>query len=251
MIKKNILCGLIAAGLLISPTLAINPSKPTDYKGVDIYHGTSDNGQINWGALKSNVDFVYVKATEGNDYIDPMFRANAISATAVGVKYGFYHFLRISHGIESGKTQADFFYSQIRDYNFSVIPAVDVEVTDSKEAPEISATLDAFITEFRNISGYNPVVYTYTDFAQRFITSSAEAPKCKLWYAYYGNYIDSKKLPQWDTYSAWQYSESGSPSFIGNREVDLDVASDEIFMSNVASSPAIVQPEQPTPAPAY
>lgn len=60
-------------------------SRETDIHGIDVSH---HQGTIDWAKVKEqmpNLEFVYVKASEGEDYVDPMFRANAKGASAQGL----------------------------------------------------------------------------------------------------------------------------------------------------------------------
>jgi lysozyme len=51
-------------------------------------------GQIDFAAARAaGVHFVYIKATEGNDYVDPNFRVNWQEARRSGMARGAYHFM--------------------------------------------------------------------------------------------------------------------------------------------------------------
>lgn len=50
-------------------------------------------GQIDWRAVRgSGISFVYAKATEGGDRIDPLFRDYRRDARRAGLAFGAYHF---------------------------------------------------------------------------------------------------------------------------------------------------------------
>ena len=73
--------------------------------GFDISHyqeSVDFDAAYNDGGLR----FVYIKATEGLDYQDPLFSDHYIGATDAGFIRGGYHF---AHGDESASDQADFF----------------------------------------------------------------------------------------------------------------------------------------------
>ena len=59
-------------------------------QGIDVSH---HQGRIDWRRLPAQgVDFAYIKATEGGDFVDPDFAANWAAARAAGVRRGAYHF---------------------------------------------------------------------------------------------------------------------------------------------------------------
>ena len=58
--------------------------------GVDVSRW---QGDIDWQTLKSQgANFVYIKATDGGDHLDPMFKRNWRAAEKAGLKRGAYHF---------------------------------------------------------------------------------------------------------------------------------------------------------------
>ena len=44
-------------------------------------------------AFQSGIHFVFMKATEGKDYLDPNFRSNWVKARDAGMPRGAYHFM--------------------------------------------------------------------------------------------------------------------------------------------------------------
>ena len=75
---------LLSILLLLSSFNAISKS----YVGIDVSH---HQGRILWDEVaKENIDFVYIKATEGATYVDPCFHYNIkavfISVGRVGIR---------------------------------------------------------------------------------------------------------------------------------------------------------------------
>src|SRR3569623_1213468 len=60
-------------------------------QGMDVarYQGSIDYSKV----YAAGVHFVYMKATEGKDYVDPAFAANWVRARASGMAHGAYHFM--------------------------------------------------------------------------------------------------------------------------------------------------------------
>ena len=247
---KRILVAVIAAALLATPALADTPPAETAaYHGVDIYHGTSENGQIDWAQLKSTQDFVYIKADEGENWVDPMYQANVAAAKSVGLAWGTYHFLRL-YSVDSCRQQADNYWARIKGTGYSLIPAVDVESHDGQAtASGMRDCIRAFVDEFQRISGITPVLYTYTSYANDILRG--QFTDCPLWLADYRGYAGD--VVGWGAWHAWQYSDRGDVAAIANREVDLDKATSGIFMSSApvtttstASQTAVKAAAQPS-----
>ena len=82
-----------------------NPSnKDYPIRGVDVSHY---QGDIDWAALSSqDIEFAFIKATEGSSYVDEYFDYNFKQAQASGIDAGAYHFFSYD---SAGLTQAENF----------------------------------------------------------------------------------------------------------------------------------------------
>ncbi|ADU26066.1 glycoside hydrolase family 25 protein [Ethanoligenens harbinense] len=239
-IIKRAAVGALMVVLLSATVMAVTPpGGAVFYHGVDIYHGTSDNGQINWNRLAQTQNFVYIKTDEGISYVDRMWTVNRTAAAAHGMAWGPYHFLRLnSDPVE----QADSFWARIRGTGYSLVPAVDVESYDGQQsAASMRQIIRVFITEFQRVSGITPVLYTYTAYANDIL--HGQFTDCPLWLADYRGYAGD--VVGWGAWDAWQYSERGQIDAIANGKVDLDYATAEIFLA----APAAAIANRPVPAP--
>src|SRR5687767_1386258 len=91
-------------------------------QGIDVSH---HQGRIQWPLLKSQgVDFVYIKASEGGDFRDPMFAANLKGAADSDIRRGAYHFFTLCR---PGAVQAGNFISVVGKASDLLPPAVDLE----------------------------------------------------------------------------------------------------------------------------
>src|SRR3954453_3275956 len=91
-------------------------------QGIDVSH---HQGHIAWAKLpRQGVDFAYIKATEGADYVDRRFSINWRAAHAVGIRRGAYHFFTLCR---SGRDQAAHFLSHVPAEAAALPPAVDLE----------------------------------------------------------------------------------------------------------------------------
>ncbi|ADU25698.1 glycoside hydrolase family 25 protein [Ethanoligenens harbinense] len=226
LLTAALLCATVVPAMAVTP-----PGGAVSYHGVDIYHGTSDNGQINWNRLAQTQNFVYIKTDEGISYVDRMWTINRTAAAAHGMAWGPYHFLRLN---SDPVKQADSFWARIRGTGYSLVPAVDVESYDGQQsAASMRQIIRAFITELQRVSGITPVLYTYTAYANDILRG--QFTDCPLWLADYRGYAGD--VVGWGAWDAWQYSEHGQIEAISNNEVDLDYATAGIYVGG-AHTPA-------------
>lgn len=212
--KKSILISIITIfllGLTVGVVLAVNKSKkgrgggqsvviPTGTVGIDVSH---HQGDIDWGKLpKSQILFVYMKATEGKTYTDPTFHKNMRGAQKAGFKVGAYHFFRMTSG---ACEQFKHFQSQVGKYKMDLIPMIDVETNDGKPVRQLQDSLDVFISLVEKEYGVKPMIYG----TQRSYNTYC-APKYNNLHLYIGRYgPNSPQINGNGSYTIWQYSEKG------------------------------------------
>ena len=100
------------------------------YLGHDV---SQYQGNINFDVFKNNTNFVIVKATEGNGYMDPRFRRNQSEARRVNLPLGYYHFARPDLG-NSPLTEADYFLTTIGQPKQGEIFVLDYECPNQTPA---------------------------------------------------------------------------------------------------------------------
>lgn len=88
------------------------PNTPSKKKypvrGVDV---SSYQGEIDWETLENqDIDFAFIKATEGSGYEDEYFQQNFQNASETGIRIGAYHFFSFD---SSGITQAENFIKTV------------------------------------------------------------------------------------------------------------------------------------------
>ena len=89
--------------------------------GIDVCHWDT---KINWGTLKSSgVEFVFIKATQGNYLVDPMLNQYCSDANKAGLIVGLYHWC---DPIISASRQADYFLKAISGLTYNMV-SLDVE----------------------------------------------------------------------------------------------------------------------------
>lgn len=211
----------------------------SDLKGIDVSHW---DGRINFSKVKSdNIDIVYIKATEGENFVDPMFEVNYKGALDANLLVGFYHFFTPTNEASALK-QAQFFVSKIKDKKYDCKLALDLEQANNLGKSTLSNLANVFLKEVAKLTGKEVVLYTYTSFALDNLSSIlASYP---LWIAQYG-VSKPRSNSIWDSWVGFQYSESGKVSGI-DAKCDLDVFTKGILLSGSSVPVPPVPPVTPS-----
>lgn len=179
-----------------NPSLELYPMR-----GIDL---SAHNGDIDFDKLqRSDIDFAYIKATEGTDFIDRNFVRNAQGMRLAGIPCGAYHFFRFD---TDGEMQALNFMRAIRNRDFTLPPAIDLEEWSNPEGfstSHIMHELRRMLALLRS-EGITPLIYTNKDGYYRFVKRSLD--NYPLW-------ICSFTDPPLDsniTWEMWQFSHRGN-----------------------------------------
>lgn len=100
----------VITALLFTGVLHINNPSKKKYpiRGVDVSHY---QGEVDWDRLKEeNIQFAYIKATEGSKHKDEQFDKNWSDAQCVDLRIGAYHFFSLD---SPGADQAENFCSTV------------------------------------------------------------------------------------------------------------------------------------------
>lgn len=185
-------------------------------KGIDI---SNNDGNVDFQAVKdSGVGIVYLKATEGLTYDDPMMKEFYEQAKAVGLKIGFYHFLRKNDPTQ----EAIHFLNCISGLAYDCIHMIDVE-HDSLKDGSASWRTKGF-ADYCQSQGVQVGLYTYTSFLKESMDNDSQ--ELPLWIAEYGASIPNIS----QSYVGFQYSETGEVPGI-NTNCDLDEFNEGILIS--------------------
>lgn len=126
-----------------------------DYNGIDV---SSHQKHINWRvvAANENIEFVYVKITEGTTYQDRLGQQNIRNARKHGLNVGAYHFLTTK---SSAKTQFENFKQHyVKEAN--LIPMLDVEERGKFSDKEWVALAKEVADMMEQEFGVKPIIYT-------------------------------------------------------------------------------------------
>lgn len=185
-------------------------------RGVDVSHHQK---VIEWDsvAIKEPVDFAFVKATEGHDFVDSLFCRNWDELKRLGIRRGAYHFFR-AYGC--GDEQARLFLSQVDMAPGDLAPVLDIERLDGI-APEIMVQeAKIWLETVENQLGIKPIVYSNLHFYEQHLSGHLDA--FPLWIARYSE--EKPLLATGKNWDFWQFSNEGCVEGIC-KKVDLNVFS--------------------------
>ncbi len=187
--------------------------------GVDVSRW---QGDIDWERLRTRgANFAYIKATDGGDHLDPMFRTNWRKAKEAGLKRGAYHFF---YWCRTGREQAEWFIRNVPRDPEALPPVIDVEWNGEsrcrkRPSPEtVREKMQTFMDMLERHYGKRPVIYTAPDFYKDNLRGAFQ--DYPFWLRSVAAH-PSKVYPgrKW---IFWQYSGSGLSHGVKGR-IDLNV----------------------------
>lgn len=236
IIKIGILSCIFSFYVFMIPVYSFSPSSTNIYEGIDV---SNWQGNINFAEVKADgIQVVYIKASEGASYIDPLFEQNYQGAKENGLLIGVYHYLTAT-SVEEARVQANFFGSVISGKNLDCKLAMDFESFGNLNIDEINQISIAFLEQIQTITGKEPVVYSDTFNATN--TFDQQVANYPLWVAQYG-VNEPTENGKWDTWVGFQFTDEGIVAGIDGF-VDRDKFTDGIFLSDNSQLPNIERPQ--------
>lgn len=217
-----------------APRPAVNRQRFSDAKPVSFgritpqhysVHGVDVSrwqGDIDWRNLRAQgANFAFIKATDGGDHLDPMFKKNWDGAAAAGIKRGAYHFF---YWCRTASEQADWFIRNVPKSPNALPPVIDVEWNHQSRCKQtlspsiVREKMQVFMDRLERHYGQRPIIYVTPDFYDAnlkghfknypfWLRSVAAHPAAR--------YPDRKWV-------FWQYSGTGLSKGL-NGKIDLNV----------------------------
>ena len=146
---------------------------PSVYNGIDISH----HNKVNWLSIKKqNLEFCYIKATEGKSFRDNKCIEHSYNAKNIGLNVGLYHYFRTD---VSAKEQFSNFMKMYNLAYSNLIPAIDVEEHGNNYNSEGAVNkLLELISLFKEEFNTAPVIYIGNFSCAKYIPLMLE---CPLW----------------------------------------------------------------------
>ena len=232
--KNKLFINTLIVILLLSiaiPVFAFPPSSDEIYEGIDVseWQGTIDFEAV----ADSGIDIVYIRASEGTDYIDPYFRENYEKAKANGLRTGFYHYLT-ARTEEEARAEAEFFVGNIKGTEPECKLAMDFESFGDLNVGEINQISKVFLERVQELSGKECVIYSDA-YNAREIFDEELATKYVIWVA---DYFVSEPANngKWSSWVGFQFTDRGRINGIDGN-VDRDKFTNGILLNDTSKIP--------------
>lgn len=180
-------------------------------RGIDV---SAHNGMMNLDAAADDgIEFIFIKATEGESFRDANFRINYEKARHAGIKIGAYHFFRFD---VDGVAQAINLLRTIGPRHLDMGIVVDVEAHGNPPDvdPELIAKRLTAMHDYLTLMGKRVTFYTNRKGYYDFIADLF--PGCQLWICAFS------ETPINAEWTFWQHNHHGRVKGIKG-DVDLNV----------------------------
>jgi lysozyme len=175
-------------------TSAINQTR---LAGIDVSRYQYD---IDWYKIK-DIDFVFMKATEGTKISDPTFKQNWDSSKKIGIIRGAYHFYR---PYVSPSDQFKHFSKRVVLESGDLPPVLDLEVR-SKYPQRMASDIKRWLVLAENHYGVKPIIYCTHSYRRTYLRDSFFS-KYPYWIA---NYAIKELDSLTSNWNFWQYTAKG------------------------------------------
>ncbi len=181
--------------------------------GIDVSHY---QGAIDFKSVEdAGIKFVYVKATEGMDYVDPRYHENIEKLLNTKLLTGAYHYFQPGDDVIE---QANNFINHVNNSHHSLPPMLDVEISGGLNSDELKARVAQWLGYVEKKTNCRPIIFSYGDFWKEYL--GKEFNKYTFWLA---DYTKKPSRPAGlGNWRIWQYTDTGNISGIGGN-VDHDV----------------------------
>jgi len=196
----------VIAAVLLSPVRTASGADPASsevvvHHGIDVSH---HQGEVDWGEVKADgMVFAFAKATEGDDFVDPMFDRHWTAMKEAGLVRGAYHFF--DPNVDAA-VQAENFIATVTLSPGDLPPVLDIEITRGVSREGIDEDIRLWLEKVETAYGVKPILYSDPKFIAEYLGSQfSEHP---LWLAEYTG--EPPEPPEgWEAWTFWQYSQHG------------------------------------------
>ncbi|MEL1252680.1 glycoside hydrolase family 25 protein [Flavobacterium sp. DGU38] len=184
--------------------------------GIDV---SEFQGKIDWDEIelleeKYPVQFVFIRATAGNNWVDSKFKKNWFGAKEHKIMRGAYHYYRPN---ENSIEQANLFIKTVKLQKGDLPPVLDIEkLPKNQPLDSLKKGLKRWLNKVENHYGVRPLIYSGERYYDDFLKE--EFSDYLFWIANY-NFYREKIDEDW---LFWQFTEKASLPGIKHR-VDVNI----------------------------
>jgi len=224
--------GITAAVLVYNGVILLNNPSKSEFpvRGVDV---SSYQANIDWQILSSqDIDFAFIKATEGASFVDSYFKYNFSEAQKCNISVGAYHFFSFD---SKGAAQAQNFIDTVTPFEGMLPPVIDLEFYGDKEKDPpsrdaVEKELNDMLSALEAHYGLKPIIYA-TEKSYKLYLSGGYG-KYDIWIR---NVISNPKLSDNRKWTFWQFTNRVKLNgYVGKEKyIDINVfhGSEEEFYS--------------------
>lgn len=191
-----------------------------NHKGKAIGLDVSEfQGNIDWTLVKTiendyPLEFVFIRATAGNDREDGRFAANWLGAKENKIIRGAYHYYRPN---ENSLEQAELFIKTVKLQKGDLPPVLDIEKLPKEQSlKNMKLGLNRWLKAIEAHYKVKPIIYTSEKYYDDFLKE--EFSDYLFWIANY-NFYREKIANDW---LFWQFTEKANiPGIKGNVDVNI------------------------------
>ncbi len=206
--------------LVYSGVILLNNPSESDFpvRGVDV---SAYQGDIDWKTLSAqNIDFAFIKATEGSSFVDSRFAYNFSEAQKCGLSVGAYHFFSYD---SSGITQAENFIGTVAPFDGMLPPVIDLEFYGDKEndPPDrdaVTTELKAMLSALEEHYGLKPIIYATEKSYELYLSNDYN--EYDIWIR---NVITKPHLYDDRDFTFWQFTNRGRLDGYNGEEKYIDI----------------------------
>jgi lysozyme len=191
--------GLLVATGIVWPNRIL--AARYEVRGVDVSHY---QGEIDWDVLAAqDLDFAWIKATEGAAHTDPRFETSWAAARRTDLLVGAYHFMSFE---SPGAEQAEHLAAVVPADAGTLPPVVDLEFygtfyEEHPTADEVHAILDPLVAGIEEHYGVAPIVYATEEAYDLYL--AGRYPDLPVWIR---SVAWAPRLSDGRAWTLWQYS---------------------------------------------
>jgi lysozyme len=182
--------------------------------GIDV---SANQGTVDWSAVRNaGVVFGVARAIRENGLVDNFFVRNWTEMKSSGIVRGAYIFFNAA---KDAADQAQKFLSTVQVGENDLPPVLDIEKNEGVTGPALIESVQKWLDIVERETGRKPIIYTGLSFWNS--NMNDQFGTYPLWIARYG-VNNPEPLPKgWNSWTFWQYTESGSVAGIAGN-VDMN-----------------------------